>query len=200
MRVAVTVTSAHEARLVADVGTDFLAVQGTEAGGHQGTFVNGSANEEPLLALLRAIGDVTELPLIAAGGIMTGHDAAEAMAAGAAAVAIGTALLCTPEAGTSAPYRQALLDARYGDTIVTRAYSGRFGRGLANRFALEHGQHAPAAYPEVHHLTRPLRAAATKVGDTSVPNLWAGTGWTQVTARPAAAIVRAMAADAQRIV
>ena len=141
---------------------------------------------------------MTALPLIACGGIMSGPDAAAALGAGAAAVQLGTALLCTPEAGTSVPYRQALLDGLYPDTIVTRAYSGRFARGLANRFALEHDRQAPQAYPEVHHLTRPLRLAATRAGDTSVPNLWAGTGWRQVTTEPAATIVRRVAADARR--
>ena len=115
-------------------------------------------------------------------------------------VQVGTALLCTPEAGTSAVYRQALLDRRYPDTIVTRAFSGRFARGLANRFALEHDRQAPEAYPEVHHLTRPLRIAATRAGDASVPNLWAGTGWRQLTAEPAAVIVRRIAADARRMI
>lgn len=81
-------------------------------------------------------------------------------------------------------------------TILTRAYTGRFARGLANRFALDHDGQAPQAYPEVHHLTRPLRAAATRMGDTGVPNLWAGTGWRQVTAEPAATIVRRIATEA----
>ena len=161
IRVAVTVTAVTEAELATEAGTDMLAVQGTEAGGHQASFVDLAANQRSLLSLLGAIGETTDLPLIGCGGIMSGLDAAAALAAGAAAVQLGTALLCTPEAGTSVPYRQALLDGRYPDTIVTRAYSGRFARGLANRFALEHDRQAPEAYPEVHHLTRPLRAAAT---------------------------------------
>jgi nitronate monooxygenase len=104
-------------------------------------------------------------------------------------VQIGTALLCTPEAGTSAPYRQALLEQRYDGTLVTRAFSGRWARGLANRFALEH-QDAPSGYPQVHHLTRPLRAAAAKTGDPDVPNLWAGTAWRSIAAEPAGEIIR----------
>jgi nitronate monooxygenase len=129
---------------------------------------------------------------------MTGGEAARVLEAGAVAVQLGTAFLCTPEAGTSAPYRQVLLDGRYPDTILTRAYSGRFARGLANRFALEHDGQAPQAYPEVHHLTRPLRAAATRVGDADVPNLWAGTGWRQVTVEPAATVVRRIGEGARR--
>jgi nitronate monooxygenase len=197
VQVAVTVTSVLEAELAADAGTDLLIVQGTEAGGHQGSFADLAANHRPLLTLLEEIRETTGVPMIGTGGVMTGRDAAAVLGAGAVAVQLGTALLCTPEAGTSALYRDALLDGRYPDTILTRAYSGRLARGLANRFALEHHEQAPQAYPEVHHLTRPLRAAATKAGDASVPNFWAGTGWLQVTADPAATIVRRIAAKAR---
>ena len=197
-RVAVTVTSVAEAATAVAAGADMVAVQGSEAGGHQGSFLDLTPNRRPLLGLLAELVEVTEVPLIAAGGVMTGADVAEMLAAGAIAVSIGTALLCTPEAGTSAPYRQALLDGRYADTIVTRAFSGRYARGLANEFALAHHDRAPQAYPEVHHLTRPLRAAATRAGDASVPNLWAGTGWRGITAEPAGAIIGRMAANALR--
>lgn len=196
-QVAVTVTSVREAQLAVGTGADLLVVQGTEAGGHQGSFVDLTANHRPLLSILAEIREATSVPLIAAGGIMSGRDAAAALKAGAIAVQIGTALLCTPEAGTSRPYRQALLEARYPETIITRAYSGRLARGLANRFAIEHDAHAPRAYPEVHHLTRPLRIAATRAGDASVPNLWAGTGWREVRAEPAARIVARIAAQAR---
>jgi nitronate monooxygenase len=198
IQVAVTVTSASEAELAADAGTDLLIVQGTEAGGHQGSFIDLSGNYRPLLTLLEEIRETTEVPMIGTGGVMTGRDAAAVLGAGAIAVQLGTALLCTPEAGTSALYREALLSGRYPDTILTRAYSGRFARGLANRFALEHDGQAPQAYPEVHHLTRPLRAAATKAGDASVPNFWAGTGWLQVTTDPVATIVHRIAAEARQ--
>jgi len=198
IQVAVTATSVIEARLAADSGADLLAVQGTEAGGHQGSYANLAANRDPLLSILSEIRETTEIPLIGSGGIMTGREAAAVFRAGAIAVQVGTALLCTPETGTSVPYRQALLDGRYPDTILTRAYTGRLARGLANRFPLDHDGEAPQAYPEVHHLTRPLRSAATRVGDTTVPNLWAGTGWRQVTAEPAATIVRRIAADAEQ--
>jgi nitronate monooxygenase len=198
IHVAVTVTSAPEAHLAADAGADLLIAQGTEAGGHQGSFTELSVNRAPLLSLLAEIGATTDVPAIGSGGIMSGHDAGAVLAAGAIAVQLGTAFLCTPEAGTSAPYRRALLEGLYPDTIVTRAYSGRFARGLANRFAVEHDRSAPQAYPEVHHLTRPLRFAATLAGDSSVPNLWAGTGWRQLSTEPAATIVRRIAADARR--
>ncbi len=197
-RVVVTVTSVAEARTAMTCGADFLAVQGTEAGGHQGSFLDLAPNHRPLLSLVGELIEVTDVPLIGAGGVMTGAEVAAVLAAGAAAVQIGTALLCTPEAGTSAPYRQALLDGRYPDTMVTRAFSGRYARSLANEFARAHHQRAPQAYPEVHHLTRPLRAAATRAGDASVPNLWAGTGWRRIRADPAGTIIRRMAGEAMR--
>jgi nitronate monooxygenase len=93
-------------------------------------------------------------------------------------------------------HRRALRDGLYTDTVVTRAFSGRYARGLRNRFASEH-EDAPAAYPEIHHLTRPLRVAATAAGDPDVPNLWAGTGWRQISAEPAGAVVRRVAAEAR---
>lgn len=191
--VAVTVTSADEARTAAAAGADSLIVQGTEAGGHQGTFANAEPNRAPLLEALAAVRATVDLPLVAAGAIMSADDAVAALDAGAVAVQVGTALLCTPEAATSAPYRAALLEQRYDDTLITRAFSGRWARGLANRFAAEHPE-APRGYPQVHHLTRPLRAAATKAGDPDVPNLWAGTGWRAVRSEPAGDVVRRIAA------
>jgi nitronate monooxygenase len=191
-RTAVTVTNADEAVTAAEAGADALIVQGTEAGGHQGTFDGRHPNETPLLDALGAVKGLG-LPMIAAGGIMTAEDVSAALGAGAEAVQIGTALLCTPEAATSPLHRRALLDGRYPDTVITRAFSGRWARGLANALATENPD-APAGYPEIHHLTRPLRAAATKAGDPDVPNLWAGTGWRKVSEAPAAEVLRSLAA------
>jgi nitronate monooxygenase len=194
VQVAVTVTNADEAAAAAAAGADALIVQGTEAGGHQGTFRGTEPNRTPLREALAAIGRRVDLPLVAAGGIMSATDAAAALDAGASAVQLGTAFLGTPEAATSPPYRAALLGRRYPDTALTRAFSGRWARGLVNRFAREHAD-APAGYPQIHHLTRPLRAAAAKAGDPDVPNLWAGTGWQAVTTEPAGQVVRRIAAQ-----
>ena len=126
---------------------------------------------------------------------MTGAQVAEVLNRGAVGAQLGTIFLCCPEAGTSATYRRALLDRTYPDTVITRAFSGRYARGLANEFALTYGDAAPEAYPEIHHLTRPLRAAAAEAGDPSTPNLWAGEGWRRVTSASAQAIVRRIAGE-----
>lgn len=189
--VAVTVTSRAEAEQAAAAGADVLVVQGMEAGGHQATFDGLMPNRTPLADALAAIKSL-DLPMVAAGGISTPQDVRAALDAGAAAVQVGTMLLCTPEAGTSATHRSALLSRRYDSTTLTRAFSGRWARGLANRFAIEHAD-APAGYPQLHHLTRPLRAAATKIGDPDVPNLWAGTCWRAATEKPAGDVIRGLA-------
>jgi len=189
--VAVTVTNAADARAALASGADALVVQGAEAGGHRSVFSDSTPDPLlPLLDALAAVRAVTNVPLLAAGGIAAAEDVARALAAGAAAVAVGTAFLCCPEAGTSEPHRQALLEAAYDDTAVTRAFTGRSARGLANRFAREHSAAAPAGYPEVHHLTRPLRVEAARRGDLDVLHLWAGTGWRAARGEPAAAVVR----------
>ena len=59
-------------------------------------------------------------------------------------------------------------------TVLTRAFSGRLARGIVNRWHRDHGDAAPRAYPEVHHLTSPLRAHGRRMGDADLINLWAG--------------------------
>ncbi len=129
--------------------------------------------------------------MIAAGGIATPESVAAALALGAAAVQVGTALLLAPEAGTVPAYRERLAAAD-APTGLTRAFSGRLARGIQNRFMHEHPD-APIAYPEIHHATAPLRAAARKAGDADGFNLWAGEAYPLARAEPAADIVRWLA-------
>ncbi|MER7582719.1 nitronate monooxygenase [Kitasatospora sp. NPDC097691] len=169
-----TVTTPAEARAAEGVGMDALCVQGPEAGGHRGTHrVADVPGEVPLLRLLPAVREVTGLPLVAAGGLGDGAAVAAALRAGAVAVQLGTALLRSDESGASAAHRAALTELP--ETTVTRAFTGRPARGLRNAFIDRHGPYAPPAYPEVHHLTAPLRAAATRRADTTAMHLWAGT-------------------------
>jgi nitronate monooxygenase len=186
----ITVTEPDEAALATGVGAEALVCQGVEAGGHRGTFDDGDGRGElDLLTLLRLAREVTDLPLIASGGIADGAAIAAALAAGAAAAQIGTAFMLCPEAGTSAPHREAL--KRPGSTALTRAFSGRRARGIVNDFMREHEATAPCAYPHVHHLTAPLRAAARAAGDPEAINLWAGQNFPLARELPAAELVKA---------
>jgi nitronate monooxygenase len=191
----VTVTRLEEALEARRAGADALVVQGTEAGGHRGAFVDDEdAAGSGLLALLRVIGHEVNLPMIASGGIADGAALAAVLCAGAVLGQIGTALMLTPEAGTS-PAQRALLNEPI-PTRLTRAFSGRLARGMVNRFLIEHSDTAPRAYPEIHHATSPLRAAARKRGDADAFNLWAGQAHQLAQARAAGEIVRQMHAEA----
>ncbi len=190
----ITVTSPSEALQARDAGADALVVQGFEAGGHRGYLDDTGSEDFGLLALLRRVAAEVDLPLVASGGVGDGHALAAVLCAGAAAAQVGSALMLTPEAGTSEAHRRAL--AAGGPTALTRAFTGRSARGIVNRFMLEHGDDAPAAYPEVHHLTAPLRAAARSAGDAQAINLWAGQAHPLAQQKPAADVVREMAAEA----
>jgi nitronate monooxygenase len=192
----VTITNLAEAHAAHAAGADGLIVQGTEAGGHRGGFIDDGSDEGGigLLALLRITANATPLPMIATGGIMDGAALAAVLCAGAAAGQIGTALMLSPEAATAEAQRARL--AEPAPTRVTRAFSGRPARGMVNRFLTEHSAAAPLAYPEINHVTSPLRAAARKRGDADGFNLWAGQAHELVKARPAGEIVQEMAAEA----
>jgi nitronate monooxygenase len=190
------VTDVAEAQTASEAGADVLVLQGFEAGGHSGSFVDGDGAEGlSTLVLLRLVRVDSELPLVAAGGITDGAALAAALAAGAAAAQIGTGFLRAPEAGTHPAHRAAL--ATQTPTALTRAFTGRRARGLLNRFLVEHSAEAPAAYPHLHHATAPLRAAARERGDADGFNLWAGQAHLLATDAPAADIVRTLARDAQ---
>jgi len=193
----VTVTNADEAEEAASASADALVVQGAEAGGHRGSFVDGPGVQgHGLLASLQLVGARVDVPLVASGGIATGAAIAAVLCAGASAAQLGTAFLLCPEAGTPEVLREALPTP--APTDLTRAFTGRLARGIRNRFMAEHGEGAPTAYPEIHHLTAPLRAAARAAGDPNQVNLWAGEAHELAQAVPAAELVRQLGADARR--
>ena len=191
----VTVTTPAEAAAAQAAGADVLVVQGAEAGGHRGSFDEAAPGDVGLLALLQLVHSATDLPLVATGGIATGRGVAAVLAAGAAAAQLGTAFMLTPEAGTSPAHRDALAGA--GPTALTRAFTGRSARGIENRFMREHEADAPPGYPEVHHLTAPVRAAARERGDAEGFHLWAGQAHPLAAALPAGELVRRLADEAR---
>ncbi|WP_030344979.1 nitronate monooxygenase [Streptomyces sp. NRRL S-1022] len=194
----VTATTAEEARAVEQAGADAVIAQGVEAGGHQGSHRDLPENDGSgigLLALVAQVREAVRIPVVAAGGIMRGSQIAAVLAAGASAAQLGTAFLATPESGAHALHKQALTNPLFARTELTRAFSGRPARGLVNRFLREHGPYAPAAYPEVHHLTSPLRKAAAKAGDAQGMALWAGQGHRMARELPAGRLVEVLVAE-----
>ncbi|WP_338898352.1 nitronate monooxygenase [Streptomyces sp. TG1A-60] len=194
----VTATSAEEAQAVERSGAHAVIVQGVEAGGHQGTHRDDPERDcagVGLLSLVAQVREAVALPMVAAGGIMRGGQIAALLTAGVSAAQLGTAFLATRESGAHAVHKQALNDPLFVRTELTRAFSGRPARGLVNRFLREHGPYAPVAYPEVHHLTSPLRKAAAKAGDAQGMALWAGQGHRMARDLPAGELVEVLAAE-----
>jgi nitronate monooxygenase len=189
-----TVTSAYEAGIALAAGADGLIVQGPNAGGHRGTFAPdmdpGTESLHELLARIRR--SARDVPLIAAGGLGTTEDVAAVINRGAVAAQVGTALLLSDEAGTHAAHRAALQHPEFVSTVVTRAFSGRYARGLENDFTRLFNDVAPLGYPEVNQMTSPIRKASAALDDPHGTNLWAGTAYRAARTGPAKDIVKTL--------
>jgi nitronate monooxygenase len=189
-----TVTSVREAVIALNCGVDALVAQGPDAGGHRATFdplaaPPGDSLDDLVTALLACF----DCPVVAAGGLSTPDDVGRLRDAGATAVQLGTAFLLADEAGTNAAQRAAVHDPAFTHTAVTRAFTGRYARALCNRFIERYDAQAIFGFPQVAMITAPLQAAALKMGDPHGLAMWAGTGFRNAKAGPAADILRDMA-------
>jgi nitronate monooxygenase len=139
-----------------------------------------------------------DIPVIAAGGIMTGADIKRALALGARAVQMGTAFLVTDEAALHPAYKARLLSGE-GQTRLTRSFSGRYARGIENRFMrqMEGVEAQVPPYPIQNALTGSIRAAAAKSGDTEWMSMWAGTEFARARPMPAGKLIELLASELQ---
>lgn len=196
-----TATRVDEAVAWQDVGADAVIASGIESGGHRGTFV-GDQRDATLGAveLLQAVVAAVRIPVISAGNIMTGADIRDRLALGATAVQMGTAFLVTDESGIHPAYKHRLQHAGNAPTRLTRAFSGRYARGLENRFmqqmAAVEDQVPP--YPVQNALTGPIRFEAAKRGDSELMSLWCGTGVGRARRMSAARLVETLVAEMQQ--
>ncbi len=209
-----TATTVAEAVVLENSGVDAIVAQGSEAGGHRGTFQGDFLSAMVgTISLVPQIVDAVKIPVVASGGIMDGRGIAAALALGASAVQMGTAFLTCSEAGAPEAYKEAILSAREDQTRLTRAFSGRPARGIVNRFMAEvepggvtDGALNPAPgassgassdailpFPIQNAVTRPLRNAAVKAGRAAeFLNLWAGQGVRLARRQSAAELVAAL--------
>jgi nitronate monooxygenase len=193
-----TITHADEARAWQSRGADAVIASGTESGGHRGTFIG--AQEDARLTtfeLLPTIVSAVNIPVISAGGIMDGADIKRALNAGAQAVQMGTAFLVADESGIHPAYKRRLLEAADHPTRLTRTFSGRYARGLVNRFmqTLEKVEKDLPAYPVQNALTTPIRAEAAKRGETELMSLWCGAGVARVRPMSTAKLIETLLAE-----
>ncbi|KEP68084.1 2-nitropropane dioxygenase [Thioclava dalianensis] len=196
-----TATNLHEAQLIAQSGIDGIVAQGIEAGGHRGIF-DPDAEDPQLgtLALTRLLVRETNLPVIAAGGIMDGAGIAAALRLGAVAAQLGTAFLDCPESAADAAYRRALHGPGAQATRLTSVISGRPARALASRFTqLEQTAPdlCPPAYPIAYDAGKALHAAAKAQGEYGFGAYWAGQGAPLARAMPASRLMATLAQELQ---
>jgi len=193
-----TANTVDEGLALQESGVDAVVAQGAEAGGHRGQFsveMTGDIIDTiGTFALTRSMVSALRIPVIASGGIMDGSGIAAALTLGAQAAHLGTAFLLCDEAGTSPAYRKALQSARSGDTRLTRAFSGRWARGLDNRFMREMAQHDNAVlpYPAQNAFTRDIRKKAAQLGRVEYLSLWAGQGVGLIRQMKAAELVQTL--------
>jgi nitronate monooxygenase len=195
-----TVTTIAEALAWQAAGADAVVASGVEAGGHRGTFI-GAQKDATLTTfeLLRAVVAAVRIPVIAAGGIMDGKDIKRALALGAKAVQMGTAFLVSNESGIHPAYKRCLLSAGSHPTRQTRAFSGRYARGLENRFmrVMADVELEVPAYPVQNALTGAIRAEAARRGDTEWMSLWCGSGVARARGMPVARLVETLLQEMQ---
>lgn len=190
-----TATTVAEARAAETAGADVIVAQGMEAGGHRGAFKAADADAQlvGLFALVPQVVDAVRVPVIATGGIADARGVAAALMLGASGVQIGTGFLRCPEAGLNPVWAQKIGETEAHETRVTRAFTGRAGRAINTRYviaAASPNAPVPAAYPVQRGLTRGMREAAAKAGDTERMQMWAGQGAPFAQARPAGEVVR----------
>lgn len=188
-----TATTVDEAIRLEAAGVDAVVAQGSEAGGHRGTFLkDASGSLIGAMALVPQMADHVSLPVIASGGIMDGRGLVASLALGAAAVQMGTAFLACTESGAHPAYKQKILSENEDATEITRAYSGKAARGIRTDFMRDMQQYSGTIpdYPIQNAMTRDIRQAAAKANRPEYMSLWAGQGLRLASSRSAAAIIR----------
>jgi nitronate monooxygenase len=198
-----TATTVEEAVALENLGVDAVVAQGSEAGAHRGTFaVNFEEAMIGVMALVPPMVDAVRIPVIAAGGIMDGRGIAAALALGASAVQMGTAFLTCDEAGVPDLHKAAILSAHEHQTRVTRAFTGRPARGIANRFMSEIDSAAEKGilpFPLQNDLTRSMRKAAVEQGRPELLALWAGQGVRLARRQSAATLIARLVKETEEV-
>lgn len=170
-------TTTEEARALEAAGVDAIVATGLEAGGHRPSFLRRAEDSlEGTLSLVPRIVDAVNVPVIAAGGIADARGMRAAFQLGAQAVQIGTAFLACEESGCSAPHRTALFSSNAGRTRLSRQFTGRLARFMANPLLEELDSHGHAAlpFPRQSDWVRPLKAHAIHSNDPDLMPLYAG--------------------------
>lgn len=203
--VTTMVTTVREALYAEESGVDIIIAQGSDAGGHRGTFEiekNTHGKAIGTFSLVPQVVDAVSVPVVAAGGIMDSRGLVAALALGAQGVQMGTAFLTTTESGAAPVYKQALINSTEESTVITKVFSGRPARGIKNAFiqAYEEANISPAEFPTQNTLTNDIRRNAALQHNPEFMSLWAGQGTRLLQKEiPASQIIQDLVAGTNRI-
>ncbi|MFS8350894.1 NAD(P)H-dependent flavin oxidoreductase [Bacillus nitratireducens] len=204
IKVIGTATHVAEAKVLAALGVDIIVGQGSEAGGHRGTFI-GKEREAMIgtFALIpQLVAAVPHIPIVAAGGVMNGQGLVAAFALGAEAVQMGSAFLTSEESITHDAYKEAVLQSTDTSTTVTRAFSGKYARGIRNEFIERHEEKEEELpmYPVQNVLTSKIRQEAAKQNKEEYMSLWAGQASSLARIEPAQHVVKRVMNEAENVI
>lgn len=193
-----TATTLPEGQMLMEQGIDIIVAQGKEAGGHRGSFLGAVKDSLVSLSdLVRQLVDEVEVPVVAAGGIMDARDIFSALSLGALGVQMGTAFLSCPESGIHPDYKKALLTMKSDETVLTRAFSGKFARGIKNKFIERMSKHENEIlpYPIQHALTLEMRKVAQQQNNIEFMSMWAGQAAFKSQGLPIAELIERLNSD-----
>ncbi|AFU12026.1 2-nitropropane dioxygenase [Bacillus thuringiensis MC28] len=203
IKVIGTATHVAEARALAELGVDIIAGQGSEAGGHRGTFIG--KEQDAMIGTFALIPQLVaaapHIPIVAAGGVMNGQGLVAAFALGAEAVQMGSAFLTSEESITHDVYKEAVLKSTDTSTIVTRAFSGKYARGIRNEFIERHEgkEEGLPMYPVQNALTSKIRQEAATQNKGEYMSLWAGQASALARIEPAQHVVERVVKEAEDV-
>jgi nitronate monooxygenase len=202
VRVMVMVANVEDARVAEQVGTDIIAAQGSEAGGHRSTWRADAPASVGTLALVPEIVDAVRVPVVAAGGIADGRGVVAARALGAAGVLLGTRFVATRESLAPEFWKQAILRAATGETTVTRAFTGLPAQVLRNRFEREYEASGAPVLPGLLQsaMEQDIWMAAARRNEPDYFPLYAGQSVGVIHDLPGAAeVVETIVREAERV-
>lgn len=181
-----TATNLNEGQAIESAGIDIVIAQGIEAGGHRGIFHAERDGALTTMNLVKQLSSTLSIPIVGAGGMMTGQEIKTCLANGASAVQLGTAFIACPSSNANSAYRQALLNSPI--TQITDVISGRPARGIVNRWhGLDTAQRPDVAdYPYAYDVAKQLHQLASQQGEHGYGAFWAGTGVSKI--RPLSAM------------
>lgn len=170
-----TCTSINEAVILEKSGIDILCVQGIEAGGHRGSFTSENISEINGLSLLAQISETVKIPIIYAGGIYNSKTLLASRDLGASGFQIGSLLLGCEESALADFEKERLRKVKEADIVLTKSFSGRFARGINNKFINETEQtEFILPYPYQNKLTSELRRVAKLNKNLDFVSIWVG--------------------------